>query len=592
MAELTYNPIENAVDSVEAFNGLTMDQSKDMFRGCLGTEFPFDVLEAVDNYANKLKDILNGNLDSLICGNAGAKIADASKTVFVDSFNSTVDAYNTFSDDKSNLKAELTPVETVTQNPDGSITTTINTVATIKRTEEIEEATRMDNIIPTYKWQDMCPYFSDSENTQWSEIIDGAYKVEYELTNKSSTNCKFTHKYHALNEFGIHALGAESITINLTATSKNGEIITIKKIEDDSGYDSRKYLYTIDFDYKINVYVKDLRRGPEGSATALPPASGAFETSGTFSQTYVQDNIYSLKDFNPQTINLPAKEVTMEGLPGISLKISPIAINITDNLEYVPNNVAQILPKKNQLPPSFIIGLSNLRFENEWSDYSSNLTPEQQAQAKAAKEESDKLKNMAMNSLRSQFMSSSVVNSAMYEEIEKMTAGCPALAGINVQNINDAVKGSIADNAIALANGDPLSIDKNVISTIASEVSASSINKGLESLGIDNSISSDCTKELLDGLIKLLPDATLDNPFGGMGDFIGFGDALALAKGVLSKLVSMFESLMNAECMVAINNAFDVCSHDLAVAAGNSLTVVNESLKDPTSSIDSTKEFI
>ena len=166
-------------------------------------------------------------------------------------------------------------------------------------------------------------------------------------------------------------------------------------------------------------------------------------------------------------------------------------------------------------------------------------------------------------------MQSSELDTAMDAQLDKLGDSIPALAGIDKSNVKGAVKTMVADNAIALANGDSLSIDKEITKTIASEVTASSINAGLSKLGIDASISSDCTKELLDSAIALLPDATLDNPFGGMDDCISYDDAYSYAKGVVSDLQQKFDKLLSKDCIQAVNNSYDICSSNMASTTGN-----------------------
>ena len=50
LAQLTTN--------VELFNGISLDESKEMFKQCLGTEFPYDVIDSVQKYSNTLASFL------------------------------------------------------------------------------------------------------------------------------------------------------------------------------------------------------------------------------------------------------------------------------------------------------------------------------------------------------------------------------------------------------------------------------------------------------------------------------------------------------------------------------------------------------
>ena len=135
-------------------------------------------------------------------------------------------------------------------------------------------------------------------------------------------------------------------------------------------------------------------------------------------------------------------------------------------------------------------------------------------------------------------------------------------------------------------------MDKTVVSTIAGEVTASSINAGLEKLGINANISSDCTKELIGKVLNLLPDATLENPFGGITNFIDTSKAFAFAQSILNELNERFNQLMSAQCMQAINNTFDVCSNNIAEATGHSLELLNASAKGNAAGTLASKKYL
>lgn len=554
-----YNPIENAVNSVEAFNGLTFDQSKDMFKSCLGTEFPFDVLEAVDGYANRLKDLLNASLDAWICGTAVGDLANTAKTSIVTSANSTIGAYEKLTGTDIGMSLDTSTIENVIKNPDGTTSSSTSTVITIQNDMDNKEITLMDNTITNY---------------YWLKTFDTNYIDSHKNETISSSGNNMVRHWQSLyrsnyatpaGAYTLDDLGADSINIDCKViSSKNG---SIKKQTNGT--------YLVEVDFEVEVTAKNLLRGPNkmqyDGPDVLSPISSAFSHVWRYSREH---------DTPPTTLQLESEEIKMDNHPGISLKVSPTLHDFN------------IVSGNDVLPPRMVINFSMLKFNNEWSKFSSTLNPEQQAQVDAAREKSSELKNMALNSLRSQFMTSSVINEAMHDQIDKLVGTNPALAGVDVQNITDALKQTVANNAISLAHGDALTLDKTLMNTIASEVTASSINSGLASLGIDTTISSDCTAELLSGLIELLPDATLENPFGGLSTYINFDAAISFAQGALAQVTALFDQLMNAECMVAINNAFDVCSNDLAVAVGNTLEVASESLKDPASMIDMSKQYL
>ena len=60
--------ITDITNKVDAFNDIAFDKSMDSFKNCLGTGFPFDVLQAAQNYAKNLSTVLNSSLDELVCG--------------------------------------------------------------------------------------------------------------------------------------------------------------------------------------------------------------------------------------------------------------------------------------------------------------------------------------------------------------------------------------------------------------------------------------------------------------------------------------------------------------------------------------------
>ncbi len=60
--------VSSITEKVEAFNDIALDKSTNSFRQCLGDSVPFEVIEGVQNYCNKLSTVLNSSLDDLACG--------------------------------------------------------------------------------------------------------------------------------------------------------------------------------------------------------------------------------------------------------------------------------------------------------------------------------------------------------------------------------------------------------------------------------------------------------------------------------------------------------------------------------------------
>lgn len=453
MSELT--------SSVEAFNGVSMDKSKTMFKDCLGTEFPFDVVEAVENYVDKLSTALNSSLDAVLCGNAVNNLGKATTDLIDTASGSANSVMDLFSSSESSDKG-LTN-HTITSN----------------------------DWIKTYSGD-------DAEQLKKTIILIsgniGADKVELSAEGSYTDNKD----------------GTASATLTVT------------------------------------VEVDRLYRGPNDGQSKDTDAENTLEpVSGTFKYSDKNENFFI---FGKTFLSFDSVTIPLSSNSDITLKIGGSVFN--DN--------------------TISVNISELTFTNNWSDVNVGLTS---AQSEASEESTasaiNQAKKQALNALKSDFMQSSELDTAMDAQLDKLGDSIPALAGIDKSNVKGAVKTMVADNAIALANGDSLSIDKEITKTIASEVTASSINAGLSKLGIDASISSDCTKELLDSAIALLPDATLDNPFGGMDDCISYDDAYSYAKGVVSDLQQKFDKLLSKDCIQAVNNSYDICSSNMASTTGN-----------------------
>lgn len=498
--------LTSLTNSVDAFNSVSLDKSKTMFRDCLGTEFPFDVIDAVDNYARKLSDVLNSSLDNVLCGNAIPGVIGSSLTLASDVANSTSSAVEAASNAGDSLS-------TLTDWPD--ITSGDSSSNVVDEASEGQYA-----IDHTISFNDFVCDYSSSEAT----ASGGTYTIK-----KSSS--KFSN------------LGADEVTISLTPYYK----VT------DSG--SNKNIEVVVDGY---VDVVNLQRGPKDAKKNLfKPLSGRFNFNKKFSSSYAASEA-------PTFIPLDSEEVYYSASSKITLEIGANVYNL--DLSKLGNN---------EVIKDFVLTLGPLKFNKTWCDIDKSGSGE-------ASNSGFKLgaaKQKALNALRSEFMSSSLIDEAMDDQLSLLTDSTPALAGMDTDNIKYAVKDSISKNAIALANGDPITVDTTIAMTIASEATASSVNSGLNKLGLNNDISADCTKELLGKVIGQLPNASFDNPFGGMTDFIGFEDSYNFAIGVVGKLVDKFDQLLSSDCLKAVNDSFDVCDRELVSATGSAVDLAKAGIR-------------
>lgn len=491
--------LTSLTDSVDAFNSVSLDKSKTMFRDCLGTEFPFDVIDAVDNYARKLSDALNSSLDDVLCDNAIPGMGNSTQMLINDVTNSASSA--------GDALAPFTDWSDITSGDSSS--------------NVVDEASEEKYAVShTISFNDFICDYSASETT----ASGGTYTIK-----KSSS--QFSN------------LGADEVTISLTPYYKVTESGSNKNIE-----------------VTVNGYVDvvNLQRGPNDAEKNLfKPLSGRFNFNKRFSGSYAASEA-------PTFVPLDSEEVYYSASSKITLGIQANVYNL-DLSKLATNEVVK----------DFVLTLGPLKFNNTWCDIDKSGSDEDDYSGF----KSNSAKQKALNALRSEVMSSSLLDEAMDDQLNLLTDSNPALAGMDKDNIKYAVKDSISNNAIALANGDPINVDNTIAMTIASEATASSVNSGLNKLGIDADISADCTKELLGKVIGLLPDASFDNPFGGMTDFIGFEDSYNFANGVVGKLVDKFDKLLSADCIKAVNDSFDICDSELASATGTGVDLAKAGIR-------------
>lgn len=494
--------LTEAVASVDNFNAISLDKSKTMFKECLGTEFPFDVIEAAKKYVAQLSNILNVGLDGLLCGTSVGDVVSMTRDLVDTTVTSAKDAVDLFvSDDEEEIAKARIPI---------------------------------DHTITSNAW--LKSY--DEQRGQWGIVVE---------------------KMTDLN------VGADYVDIDAEATCTK------------CTYDSETNKHEVSATLTISVNIDNLLRGPNDGESKFTDGENIFApVSGKF---YYNKTVNLSGDGNvPTIIQFEAEDCPFSGVSGITLKICGLIFGLEEN----GDNSA----------PRFSFILTPLIYKKQWSDLSNKLTTAQQEQVNEIKNATtNNAKNHALMGLKSQFMTSTEIDTAMDKALDKML-GDSAFESVNKDNIKNSVKNTIANNAIALANGDDLSLDKTVVATIAGEVTSSSINAGLKKLGIDTNISSDCTKELIGKVLKLLPDATLENPFGGITNFIDTSKAFAFAQNILTELNTRFNQLMSAPCMQAINNTFDLCSNNIAEATGNTLELLNASAKGNAAALNASKKFL
>ena len=496
MAILTPS-LQELTTNVELFNNITLDDSKAMFKSCLGTDFPYDVIDSVQQYAAKLTNFLNSSLDDLLCGSAIKNIAISTKD-FAKTTTSQIDKY---------------AVE---------------------------------------------PLFGSEEEQKIYEEngLKTNHTIGYNDWVRTWTIDDFNHA--SQKTFTSGNINADSVSITVSGN------ISVTKTN--MGTDiNPNYFYRWSGGINVSVSVSNLRRGPNDGSSPITDGTDVLSpVSGTF--TY-SNTINSSGNSLPTYLDFSNKTVIFSGDLGIDLTIKGFFYGLNDNT-YSSSS------------PNWNITLSNLNYVNAWSDVSTTLNSEQKSQIDDLYNLSvDSIKNQALTSLKSNFMSSSMAGGVIEDKLNEWSSTYPALSGINTRSITDAITGSIANNAISIfEGGDSLNFDSLIKDTIATEITTSSINSVLEQNGLgDYAISTDCTKELLDNLTSTLGidvglgDISLSDlpSIPKLADYIPFDLSLSFANEVLGELNSIFNnSLLSSDCITAINNNFDICSAQIAEIAG------------------------
>ena len=113
-------------------------------------------------------------------------------------------------------------------------------------------------------------------------------------------------------------------------------------------------------------------------------------------------------------------------------------------------------------------------------------------------------------------------------------------------------------------------------------------------MGVDGSITTNCTKDLLSKLGGYLGDATdylglsgvdlgIETPdlglgdlkFGKLKDYIPFDVSSVISEDILTEINNRFGKLMSSDCIKTINNTFDICDNQIASVAGGLSHLVN-----------------
>lgn len=492
--------LSSLTDAVDSFNTVSMDKTKTMFKDCLGTEFPFDVIESVQDYAHKLSNVLNSSLDDVLCNNAVPNFYD----------------------------------------------TTVNTYNEVK-----QETSDGIQFVKDY-YNDVVGSDDDSVN-----IENNGAGIDHTITSNDWL------KTYTQDDFKNGTLVFESGNLNADRVQ-----ISVNGGYDSSSGSTRAWV-------GVTVSVEKLVRGPNDGKSEKSDGTNAFESvSGSF---YYNKSV-SITD-SKSIIPFESENCDFSGIKGIDLKIS--------------FTMSDIPSSGSSSSPNFRMTLGPLNYKSCWSNVSTSLTTEQTGIVDKIKQSvTNEAKQKALQALKSDFMCSSEVNNAMDEQLDALTSSCPALAQVDNRAVRDAMKNTIANNAIALVNGDDFTIDKELTETVTVEVMHSSINYGLQKVGINDDISKSCTRELLNKIVGEFPDATIENPFGSDSDIIDFSSAYNFASGLIGKLNSRFRKLLSSECIKAVNDSFDICSDEMARVTGHTMDLALASGKGEDAAKYATKQFL
>lgn len=528
--------ITEVTTNVEMFNGLSLDRSKQAFQDCIGNEFPFDVVDSVQNYANKLAKFLNSSLDDLLCGTA---ISDTVKATGEAIGSTTTAVYNGV----DGADYDMFAVDDMFEDSFELESYKIGGLGT-------------DKIISSNAWV-----------KQWSKS-DFPKPV---LTGDFTTDIK------------TGDILADSVNISVAPSVS----ITNKTISNGS----------------ISVYIDitNLRRGPNDGSSKTKDGTNVFESvSGSF--------VYSGKiiETGNMGITFDSQKCVFSGDSNISCTIQANIINV--NASGASGNYTD----KN---PEFVVFISDLTYKGCWSDLSTTLNSAQKDEIDGIyKSVKNNIKDQAYTTLKTEFMTSSISNEVINDTLADYASSYPALSQVNTHELSNAIKNNLADNAIAIAEGGEVKLDSSFKEQLATSVTTSATNNQLKSMGIDASISENCTKELLGKLGGYLGDAAdylglsdldlslgmegvdldlgIGEFFSGLKDYVPFDVAVAFAEDVLTTINEKFQKLMSSDCIKTLNNTFDVCDSQIASVAGGVSDLANSKLSAQSVAKDAASKYI
>lgn len=510
--------------NVEMFNGLSMDRSKQAFKDCIGDEFPYDVVDSVQNYAAKLSQKLNSSLDDILCG---AAITDTNQE-FNDIIDSVSDAYDKFGTDpifSSEAEEDLYK---------------INGLGT-------------DKIISSNAW---VKSWNKSDFTK--PVTTGTFINEIKTGDILADNVSITVK--------------PSISI-ANKTLNTGSI-------------------------SVNINITNLRRGPNDGSSKTKDGTNILESvSGSFSYT----GKITVKDTTQLIFD--SQKCVFSGDSNISCTIQANIINV---------NASGASGDYTDLEPDFTVYISDLTYKGCWSDISSSLTSAQKEEIdNVYNSVKDNIKDRAYTTLKSEFMTSSLANEIINDKLAEYQSTYPALSEINTSELSQNIKNNLADNAIAIAEGGEVKLDSSFKENLATSITTSAINNELKNMGVDGSITTNCTKDLLSKLGGYLGDAAdylglsdidlgIEAPdlglgdlkFGKLKDYIPFDVSSVISEDILIEINNRFGKLMSSDCIKTINNTFDICDDQIASVAGGLSDLVNSRISASSAAKDAASKYI
>ena len=208
-------------------------------------------------------------------------------------------------------------------------------------------------------------------------------------------------------------------------------------------------------------------------------------------------------------------------------------------------------------------------------------------------------------------MTSSLANEVINDKLAEYQSTYPALSEINTSELSQNIKNNLADNAIAIAEGGEVKLDSSFKENLATSITTSAINNELKNMGVDGSITTNCTKDLLSKLGGYLSDATdylglsdidlgIGAPDLGLGDlkfnklkdYIPFDISSVISEDILIEINNRFGKLMSSDCIKTINDTFDICDNQIASVAGAISDLANSKISASSAAKDAASKYI